>query len=81
MCNCVPVSYSVYSYKCIKTLHICIYISTKVIGNKTLKSKLGFYVPFNSQGHIDSSLQHCQLWEVNPQRGHCLRLHAEYGNH
>ena len=34
----------------------------------TLKSKLGFYVPFNSQGHIGTGPQNCHLWDSNPQR-------------
>ena len=33
------------------------------------KLKLGFYVPFNSQGHIGTSLRHFHLWDSNPQRG------------
>ena len=33
-----------------------------------LGSKLGFYVPFNSQGHIGTGLQNCHLWDSNPQR-------------
>ena len=32
------------------------------------KSKLGFYVPFNSQGHIGTGPQNCHLWDSNPQR-------------
>ena len=32
------------------------------------KSKLGFNVPFNSQGHIGTGPQHCHLWDSNPQR-------------
>ena len=32
------------------------------------KSKLGFYVPFNSQGHIGTGPQNCHLWDWNPQR-------------
>ena len=32
------------------------------------KSKLGFNVPFNSQGHIGTGSQHCHLWDSNPQR-------------
>ena len=31
-------------------------------------SKLGFYVPFNSQGHIGTGPQNCHLWDSNPQR-------------
>ena len=31
-------------------------------------SKLGFYVPFNSQGHIGTGPQHCHLWDSDPQR-------------
>ena len=34
----------------------------------TSKSKLGLYVPFNSQSHIGTSPQHCHLWDSNPQR-------------
>ena len=30
--------------------------------------KLGFYVPFNSQGHIGTGPQNCHLWDSNPQR-------------
>ena len=33
------------------------------------KLKLGFYVPFNSQGHIGTSPRHFHLWDSNPQRG------------
>ena len=32
-----------------------------------VKSKLGFYVPFNSQGHIGTGPQNCHLWDSNPQ--------------
>ena len=32
------------------------------------RSKLGFYVPFNSQGHIGTGRQNCHLWDSNPQR-------------
>ena len=32
------------------------------------KLKLGFYVPFNSQGHIGTGPQNCHLWDSNPQR-------------
>ena len=32
------------------------------------KSKLGFYVPFNSQGHIGTGPQNCHLWDSNPHR-------------
>ena len=31
------------------------------------ESKLGFNVPFNSQGHIGTGPQHCHLWDSNPQ--------------
>ena len=31
-------------------------------------TKLGFYVPFNSQGHIGTGPQNCHLWDSNPQR-------------
>ena len=31
-------------------------------------SKLGFYVPFNSQGHIGTGPQNCHLWDSNSQR-------------
>ena len=37
------------------------------LGSKS-KSKLGFNVPFNSQGHIGTGPQHCHLWDSNPQR-------------
>ena len=30
------------------------------------KSKLGFNVSFNSQGHIGTVPQHCHLWDSNP---------------
>ena len=30
--------------------------------------KLGFNVPFNSQGHIGTGPQHCHLWDSNSQR-------------
>ena len=33
-----------------------------------LQTKLGFYVPFNSQGHIGTGPQNCHLWDSNPQR-------------
>ena len=33
---------------------------------KVSKSKLGFYVPFNIQGHIGRGPQHCHLWGVEP---------------
>ena len=32
------------------------------------RSKLGFYVPFNSQGHIGTGPQNCHFWDSNPQR-------------
>ena len=32
------------------------------------KSKLGFYVLFNSQGHIGTGPQNCHLWDSNPHR-------------
>ena len=35
---------------------------------KGQRSKLGFYVPFNSQGHIGTGPQNCHLWDSNPQR-------------
>ena len=31
------------------------------------RSKLGFYVPFNSHGHIGTGPQNCHLWDLNPQ--------------
>ena len=38
-------------------------------GNEFMtKSKLGFNIPFNSQGHIGTGPQHCHLWDSNPQR-------------
>ena len=37
-------------------------------GIRNTKSKLGFYVPFNSQGHIGTGPQNCHLWDSNPQR-------------
>ena len=33
-----------------------------------LRSKLGFYIPFNSQGHIGTGPQHCHLWDSKPTR-------------
>ena len=36
--------------------------------DKGQRSKLGFYVPFNSQGHIGTGPQNCHLWDSNPQR-------------
>ena len=33
-----------------------------------IRPKLGFNVPFNSQGHIGTGPQHCHLWDSNPQR-------------
>ena len=32
------------------------------------KSKLVFYVLFNSQGHIVTGPRYCHLWELNPYR-------------
>ena len=29
------------------------------------RSKLGFYIPFNSQGHIGTGSKHCHLWDSN----------------
>ena len=39
-----------------------------MIGLFGTKSKLGFYIPFNSQGHIGTGPQNCHLWDSNPQR-------------
>ena len=36
--------------------------------NITSWSKLGFYILFNSQGHIGTGSQHCHLWDSNPHR-------------
>ena len=36
-------------------------------GYSSQRSKLGFYVPFNSQGHIGTGPQNCHLWDSNPQ--------------
>ena len=36
-----------------------------------VKSKLGFDVLFNSQGHIVTGPQHCHLLGSNPHRGEC----------
>ena len=33
--------------------------------NNITKSKLGFYVSFNSQGHIGTGPQLCHLWDSN----------------
>ena len=35
--------------------------------HKGQRSKLGFYIPFNSQGHIGTGPQNCHLWDSNPQ--------------
>ena len=35
-------------------------------------SRLGFYVLFNSQDHIVTGPQHCDLWESNPHSGDSL---------
>ena len=35
-------------------------------------SKLGFYTPFNSQGHIGTGPQHYQMGDSNPNRGNSL---------
>ena len=34
---------------------------------KFQRSKLGFFVPFDSQGHIGTGPQHCHLWDSNSQ--------------
>ena len=45
------------------------------------KSKIqGFFVPFNSQGHIATGPQHCHLWESNPHKGDCLWLDSKPAN-
>ena len=45
------------------------------------KSKLGFYVPFNSQGHIGTGPQHLPLVGVEPtHRGDSLWLDAKLAN-
>ena len=36
------------------------------------RSKSGFYIQFNSQGHIVTGPQHCHLWEWKPHRGDSL---------
>ena len=30
-----------------------------------MDSKLRFHIPFNSQGHIGTGPQHCNLWDSN----------------
>ena len=35
-------------------------------------SKLGFYIPFKSKGHIGTGPKQCHLWELNTHRGDCL---------
>ena len=35
--------------------------------NIITKSKLGFYILFNSQGHIGTGPQKCHLWGLNPE--------------
>ena len=42
--------------------------SQSCVTSRWSKSKLGFNVPFNSQGHIGTGPQHCHLWDSNPQR-------------
>ena len=37
---------------------------TKIINIR--KSESGFYIPFNSQGHIGTGPQHCHLWGLKP---------------
>ena len=44
-------------------------------------SKLVFYVPFNSQGHIGAWPQHWHLWESNLHTGDSLDLDAKLANH
>ena len=46
----------------------CTVFSQLVIEDVDQRSKLGFYVPFNSQGHIGTGPQNCHLWDSNPQR-------------
>ena len=44
-------------------------VRVRVVHDRTgQRSKLGFYVPFNSQGHIGTGPQNCHLWDSNPQR-------------
>ena len=40
----------------------------------------GFYIPFNSLGHIRTGPQHYHLWGSNPHRGDYLRLVAKPTN-
>ena len=42
--------------------------SNMTLTTTTTTTKLGFYVPFNSQGHIGTGPQNCHLWDSNPQR-------------
>ena len=49
--------------------------------NTKTKSKLGFYVPFDSQGHIRTGSKYCRLWESKIHRGDCLWLDAKLASH
>ena len=44
-------------------------------------SMLVFYVPFNSQGDIETGPHHCYLSDSNPHRGGSLQLVAKLANH
>ena len=49
--------------------HTCILLLGSVgKGKGEQRSKLGFYVPFNSQGHIGTGPENCHLWDSNSQR-------------
>ena len=45
-----------------------------------LKSKLRFYVPFNSQAHIETGPPHRLLRDSNPHKGDCLWLYTKLAN-
>ena len=45
-----------------------------------LKSELGVYISFNSQGHIGTDPQHWHLGESNPHRDDNLWLDAKFAN-
>ena len=62
-------------YKLTKCRVITVVLQTVIIWQVVTneqQSKLEFYVPFNSQGHIGTGPQHCHLWESNPPRGDSL---------
>ena len=48
--------------------------SDTIVNQVPLSQKLGFYLPFNSQGPIGTSPQNCHLWELDPHRVRDLSL-------